>query len=119
MSEKRITVGYKSKTIERDSISGLHQHIDSLQNSTVSVNELRNRMDARQAALNDAIKADWPKDMLSTSGDVEHATYGDAGSRLPRPTDYSSKGQDRFGVSVSPGEQVAKKGPRSNSKVSK
>jgi hypothetical protein len=112
-------MGYK-KTVERDSISGLHQHVDGgLQNSSVSVNELRNRMDARQQALNDATKADWPKDQLSTNADIEHSTYGNAGEKFPRPTDYSSKGQDRFGVSVSPGKQSAKEAPRSNSKQSK
>jgi hypothetical protein len=113
-------VGYKSKTIERDSISGLHQHVDGgLKNSTVSVDELRARMDARQAAINAAHKADWPKDQLSTSADIEHPTYGNAAEKFPRPTDYSSKGQDRFGVSVTPGKQAAKAAPRSNSKVSR
>lgn len=114
-------MGYsKSKTVERDSISGLHQHVDGgLKNGSVSVNELRSRMDSRQQSLNDAIRNDWPKDMLSTTADVEHATYGNAGSRLPRPSDVSSKGADRYGISVSPGNQVAKKAPRSDSKVSK
>jgi hypothetical protein len=83
------------------------------------VNELRATTDARQQALNDAIRADWPKDMTSTTASIEHPTYGNAGEKVPRPTDYSSKGQDRFGVSGTPGEQLAKKAPRDNSKVSR
>jgi hypothetical protein len=113
-------MGYKSKTIHRDAISGLHVHDDVVGNDgSYSVNELRARTDARQAALNSAIQADWPKDMTSTNADVEHPTYGNAGSRLPRPSDVSSKGADRFGLTVSPGEQSPKKAPRSDSKVSK
>jgi hypothetical protein len=114
-------MGYKSgKTIHRDEISGLHVHDDGgLKNSTVSVDQLQARSDARQQAINDAIKADWPKDQLSTSADIEHPTYGNVGSRSPRPSDVSSKGDDRFGVSEAPGKQVPKKAPRSDSKASK
>ena len=110
-------MGYK-KTIERDSISGLHVHND-VQDGEHSVNELRARSDARQAALNAAIQKDWPKDMTSTTADIEHPTYGNADEKFPRPTDYSSKGADRFGVAGSPGKQAPKEAPRSNSKVSK
>jgi hypothetical protein len=111
-------MGFKSgKTIHRDAISGLHIH-DDVQDGTHSVNELRSRMDSRQQSLNDAIKADWPADQLSTNADIEHPTYGNAGKQFPRPTDKSSKGDDRYGVSVSPGKQVAK-AARSDSEVSK
>jgi len=72
---------------------------------------------AGQSALNNSIQEDWPKNMTATDADVEDPTYGNAGSRLPRPTDYSSKGADRLGVSVSPGEQGKKAAPRDNSKV--
>jgi hypothetical protein len=40
--------------------------------------------DARQQAINDAHKADWPENMTATDADVEHPTYGNAGSRLAR-----------------------------------
>ncbi len=57
--------------------------------------------------------------MTATDASADHATYGDAGSRLPRPTDVSSKGADRYGLSETPGKQVAKKASRSISKASK
>src|SRR5689334_17986903 len=96
----------KSKTHHRDEISGLHVHDDAaLKNGEVSVNQLRALMDSRQAGINEATRNDWPKDMTSTNADIEHATYGNAAEKFPRPTDYSSKGQDRFGVSVTPGKQ--------------
>lgn len=103
-------MGYK-KTIQRNPISGLFEHND-ITSGEVSVNELRSRTDARQAALNDAHKADWPKDQLSTSADIGHPTYGNAGEKFPRPTDVSSKGQDRYGISVTPGKQAPKEAPQ-------
>jgi hypothetical protein len=110
----------KSKTHERDSISGLHVHNDKANvNGEFSVDQLRSLMDSRQAGINDAIRADWPENMTATNADIEHPTYGNAGEKFPRPTDVSSKGQDRYGVSVTPGKQSAKEAPRSNSKVSK
>jgi hypothetical protein len=113
-------MGYKKATIHRDDISGLHVHDDGgLKNGEVSVNELRARMDARQQAINDAHKADWPENMTATDADVDHPTCGNAGSRLARPSDVSSKGGDRYGVSETPGEQLAKKAPRDNSKVTR
>ena len=112
-------MGYKkSPTHHRDSISGLHVH-DDVQDGTHSVDELRARNDARQSGLNDAIRADWPENMTATDANIEHPTYGNAAEKFPRPTDVSSKGQDRYGVSVTPGKQAAKEAPRSNSKVSK
>jgi len=114
-------MGYsKSKTHHRDEISGIHVHDDVANtNGEFSVNQLRSLMDSRQQGLNDAIKSDWPDTMTSTRADIEDPAYGNAGSRVPRPSDVSSKGADRFGLSVSPGEQSPKKAPRSDSKVSK
>jgi hypothetical protein len=112
-------MGYSSKkTIQRNEISGLFEHND-VPDGSHSVNELRARADARQQALSDAHKADWPENMNATDANVEHPTYGNAGSLLPRPTDVSSRGAARYGVSVTPGEQSAKKAPRDNSKVSR
>jgi hypothetical protein len=105
-------MGYKSKTIHRDEISGLFVQ-DDIGAGTFSVDELNARAAARQQALNDGNKAEW--DNLT----VNSPDYGNAMSRMPKPTDYSSKGVDRFGVSVSPGEQEKKRAPRDNSKVSK
>ena len=102
----------KSKTIHRDPISGLFV-ADDITSGTYSVDQLNARMAARQIAINDGNRSEW--DNLS----VDSPDYGKAMSLQPKPTDYSSKGADRFGVSVSPGEQSAKKAPRSNSKVSK
>jgi hypothetical protein len=95
----------KSATHERDSISGLHVQNDKANvNGEFSVNQLRSLMDSRQAGIKDAITKDCtathPKNILG-------------------PTDVSSKGQDRYGVSVTPGKQKAKEAPRSNSKQSK
>jgi|SRR5215469_3295149 len=117
MTKREIQMGYK-KTISRDEISGLWQQND-VSDGTWSVDELTNRAADRQSALNKAIENDWPANMTATTSDCEAEVYGNAGSRLPRPTDYSSKGQDRFGLSVSPGEQKAKKAPRDNSDVSR
>lgn len=115
-------MGYtsKSKTHERDIISGLHVHNDvANKNGEFSVDQLNALMAARQSGINEATKADWPKDQLSTSADIDHPTYGNAGEKFPRPTDVSSKGQDRYGVSVTPGKQAPKEAPRSDSKQSK
>ena len=115
-------MGYssKGKTTHRDEISGLHVQDDTAyKNGEVSVNQLRATTDARQTAINDAIRNDWPENMTATSADIDDVAYGNAGEKYPRPTDYSSKGQDRFGISGTPGKQSAGKAPRSNSKVSK
>jgi hypothetical protein len=113
-------MGYKKATTHRDEISGLHVHDDTaLKNGDVSVNELRSRMDSRQQSLNDAIKADWPENTTATNADADHATYRNAGSRLPGPSDVSSKGADRYGLSVTPGEQAKKPARRDNSKVTR
>jgi len=112
-------MGYKKATISRDSISGLWQQNDIDTNSEVSVNELNARMAARQTAINDAIRNDWPENMTATSADIDDVTYGNAGEKFPRPSDVSSKGGDRYGISVTPGKQAAKEAPRSNSKQSK
>jgi hypothetical protein len=112
-------MGYKkAATHHRDEISGLHVQ-DDVQDGTHGIEDLSRRNQSRQDSINDAIKADWPENMTATNASADHATYGNAGSRLPRPSDYSSKGQERFGLSVSPGEQGKKPAPRDNSKVSR
>lgn len=110
-------MGFK-KLVKREPISGIQQTQD-LPDGEYSVSELRNRSAAMQEQLNEAITNDWPDSMLSTIADCDAEVYGNAGSRLPRPTDYSSKGADRFGVSGSPGEQSKKPAPRDDSKVSR
>ena len=87
-------MGYK-KTIQRNEISGAFEHND-IESGEVSVNELRARSDARQAALNEAHKKDW-----SDPNTVNSPAYGNALSRLPKPSDYvvGSKAP-RFGASA-------------------
>jgi len=95
-------MGYKkSSTHHRDEISGLHVH-DDVQDGTHGAEDLAARNAARQESINKAIKADWPENMTSASdANVEHPAYGNAGSRLPRPSDFivGSKA-DRFGSSA-------------------
>jgi hypothetical protein len=90
----------KSKTIVRDEVSGLHVHQD-VPDGTHGAQDLAARNQSRQDSLNAAIKADWPQDMLHSSHDAAHATYGNALSRMPKPSDYvvGSK-SDRFGSSA-------------------
>jgi hypothetical protein len=108
-------MGYsKKETISRDSISGLFQQND-LESGEVSVNQLRARAGARKTALNEVHTKDWTDDPNS----VNSPAYGDAMSRMPKPTDYSSKGESRFGVGVTPSKQAVKRVPDSNSKQSK
>jgi hypothetical protein len=111
-------MGYsKSKTIERDSISGHYQHIDGgLQNGTLSPNEVSARTEARAKALIDSIKADSDGPDETT---LDHPAYGNSLSRQPKPSDYSSKGADHYGVSETPGKQEKTHAPRDNSKVSR
>jgi hypothetical protein len=92
-------MGYK-KTIQRNEISGAFEHND-IQSGEVSVNELRNRMDARQTAINEAHKKDWPANMTSSNPESTDPTLGNAFTRLPKPADYmvGSK-SDRFGSSA-------------------
>ena len=112
-------MGYKGKKlVQRDSISGI-QFTNDIPDGEYGAVELANRSASMQEQLNKAVQNDWPDSMLSTTSDADAAVYGNAGERLPRPTDYSSKGQDRFGVSTTPGKQSAKVGPRSDSKVSR
>lgn len=87
-----------SKTIARDPISGLHQHVD-VQDGTHSVNQLLARNDSRQQAINDAIKADWPKDMTATTPE-SHPTLGNALSQLPKPSDVGKSSVEHYGVSA-------------------
>ena len=77
-------MGFKSgKTHHRDEISGLHVHDDAaLKNGEVSVNQLRSLMDSRQAGINDAAKADW-----TAGSTLDHPAYGNALSRLSKPSD--------------------------------
>ena len=94
-------MGYKKAvTHHRDEVSGLHVH-DDIQPGTHGAEDLARRNQSRQDSINAAIKGDWPKDM--TTGDIkpEHPAYGNAGSRLPRPSDFvvGSKA-DRFGSSA-------------------
>jgi hypothetical protein len=94
-------MGFKSgKTIHRDEISGIHVHQD-VADGTHSVNELRARSDARQQAINDAAKADWPENMTSSVPEHSNPTLGNAFSRLSKPSDYvvGSKAP-RFGASA-------------------
>jgi hypothetical protein len=91
--EKSNTMGYsKSKTIQRDEISGLFQHND-VQDGTHSVNELQARSDARQAAINAAHKKDWTDDPNS----VNSPSYGNSMSRQPKPSDAVAGSGDRYG----------------------
>jgi hypothetical protein len=114
-----IFMGYtKSKTHHRDEISGLHVQ-DDVQDGTHGIEDLSRRNQSRQDSINAAIKGDWPENMTATNADADHPTYGNAGSRLPRPSDVSSKGTDRYGLSVTPGEQAKKPAPRDNSKASR
>jgi hypothetical protein len=80
---------------------------DDIGAGSFSVDELNARMAARQQALNDGNKAEWDNQ------GVDSPDYGNAMSKEPRPTDYDSHGQSRFGVSESPSEQSAGKAPRS------
>lgn len=112
-----------SKTIARESVSGHWQHIDAADGSH-SVNELNNRMADRQQAINDAIKKDWPKDMLSTTPE-SHPTLGNALSQLPKPSDVGKSSVEHYGVGkgtpeANPGTpSKAKRVPDSNAHVSK
>jgi hypothetical protein len=76
-------MGYsKKETISRDPISGLFQQND-LESGEVSVNQLRARGEARQTALNEAHTKDWTDDPNS----VNSPAYGDAMSKMPKPSD--------------------------------
>ena len=79
---QRKYVGLKSKPIHRDEVRGLFHHPD-IQSGAVSVNALRARMHARQAAINEAHKKDW-----SDPNTVNSPAYGNALTRLPKPSDY-------------------------------
>jgi len=74
--------------------------------------DLSKRNDARQADLNSRTKSDWPQDMLHSSHDIEHPTYGNAGTRVPRPSDYvvGSKSA-RFGSSAEDDSDSSQGGP--------
>jgi hypothetical protein len=77
-------MGFSKKTIKRNEISGLFEVQDGAdKNGEVSVNQLRARMDARQAAINEAHTKDWTDDPNS----VNSPAYGDAMSRMPKPSD--------------------------------
>lgn len=92
-------MGFKSgKTIHRDEISGLYVQDDGAGNGTYSVNELQTRAEARQAALNAAIKSSWPSSMTSSVPEHTDPSLGNVFSRLPKPSDYvvGSK-SERFG----------------------
>jgi hypothetical protein len=109
-------MGYKSKTIQRDEISGHHQHVD-ISDGPHSVNEINARTEARLAALKAAIAADSDGPDETT---LDHPAYGNSLSRQPKPSDYSSKGADHYGVSETPGKQEKTRAPRGdNSKVSR
>jgi len=109
-------MGYSSKKlVQRDEISGLHQHVD-VPDGSHSVDELTKRAASRLEALAQAIAKDSdPADETT----LDHPANGDALSRAPKPSDVSSKGGDRYGVSVSPGQQSAKRQTRDNAKVSR
>jgi hypothetical protein len=117
-------MGYKSKTTEREHISGHHVAID-IQDGTHAAEDLARRNEARGQAIYDAHKADWAKDMLSVVPEDKTPILADAMSKAARPTDYSSKGENRFGVAggdnADPGKTVnnRKPAPDSNAKVSK
>lgn len=91
-------MGYKkAATHHRDEISGLHV-ADDIQPGTHGAEDLARRNQSRQESINAAHKADWPENMLHSSHNIDHPTYGNAGTRVPRPSDYvvGSK-SDRFG----------------------
>jgi len=106
-------MGYKkAATHHRDEISGLHVHDDAaLKNGEVSVNQLRALMDSRQAGINAAHKADWPKDMVSSNPEHTDPSLGNAFSRLPKPVDVviGSKAP-RYGASAEDDTNAAVQG---------
>lgn len=110
-------MGYK-KTIEREPISGLFQSNDITDSGTYSVNELKAKTAARQEALNNAHKADWPKDMLSSNPESTDKALGNAFSRLPKPSDAVVGSQcEHYGADTGTAP-VAKGGePQKNAKV--
>lgn len=76
-------MGYtKSKTTERDKISGHHVHVD-VQDGSHSVDQLRARAAARLNELTANIAADSGKPM-QTQSEASHPSLGDAFSRLPK-----------------------------------
>ena len=83
-------MGYK-KTIQRNEISGTFEHND-VPDGEHSVNELRARSDARHQALSDAHKADW-----TAGSTLDHPAYGNALSRLPRPSDAVAGSLEHYG----------------------
>lgn len=118
-------MGYTKKaTHEREQISGHHVAVD-VQDGSHGAEDLARRNAARQDEINAAHKADWPKDMTSSVPESQDPILAYTMTKLPRPTDYSSKGAERFGVSepdnADPGKTANqfKPAPRSNSKVSK
>jgi hypothetical protein len=112
MTKKRNTVGYR-KVIQRDKISGLWQANDVAPGEW-SVGQLEARADARLVSMTKAVENDWPSSMLDTTSEAGDATYGNVLGRMPKPSDSVEGSGDRFGVSVTPGEQ-GKKAPRDNS----
>src|SRR5579859_105162 len=94
-------MGFSKKALHhREPISGLHVQ-DDVQPGTHGAEDLSARNAARQEDLNKRIRADWPQDMLHSSHDAAHVTYGNALSRMPKPSDFvvGSKA-DRFGSSA-------------------
>ena len=105
-------MGYKSgKTIQRNEISGIWEHND-VPDGEHSVSELRARSDARQEAINNSHRGDWPSDMTSSVPEPNDPTLGNAFSRMPKPVDYvvGSKA-DRFGGSLEDDSDSRQGGP--------
>jgi len=116
-------MGYSKKLHTRDEISGLHVHQD-VAPGEYGAQELAKRNEARREDLNKRIQSDWPSNQLATDASADHETYGNAGSKLPRPSDVSSHGGDRFGIAGGDGNNPgkpneSKKAPRSDSKASR
>jgi hypothetical protein len=87
-------MGFK-KPISREKISGIWQANDIDTNSTVSVNQLRKRMNERQSNLNEQIQKDW-----KNPNGMDSPSYGDAMSREPKPSDaVAGSKAKRYGVS--------------------
>lgn len=85
-------MGYSSKkTAGRDEVSGIMNHVD-VPDGTWSVNELRNRNDARQELINSTHKSDW-----TAGSTLDHPAYGNALSRLSKPSDAVAGSLEHYG----------------------
>ena len=90
------------KLIQRDKISGFFNPVDLTDEAEYGAQDLAKRVADQQAALNEAIEADWDKGYAESG----NPALGNAMSREPRPSDYLNANDrsgavnaDRYGVS--------------------